>query len=96
MDTPPQARRSAAERHRAMRDAFRATGRAPPGLVVLVDDVVTTGATAAACAEVLLDAGAGEVLVLAAARALNGRLPARCYTRADSRPSLWLPGNRSR
>jgi predicted amidophosphoribosyltransferase len=37
--------------------------------IVLVDDVVTTGATAAACAEALLDAGASRVSVVALARA---------------------------
>ena len=37
--------------------------------IVLVDDVLTTGATAGACAEVLLAAGAMTVDVLAAARA---------------------------
>lgn len=41
----------------------------PPGpCVALVDDVITTGATAAAAARTLIDAGAAEVHVLAATR----------------------------
>jgi competence protein ComFC len=95
-DTPPQARRSATERRRAMRGAFRPAGRDPPGRVLLVDDVLTTGATAAECATVLVAAGAARVGLLTAARALSGPIPARCYSRADSRPSLWLPGDRPR
>lgn len=42
--------------------------RAVYGLVLAVDDVVTTGATAGAAAQVLRLAGASEVWVLAAAR----------------------------
>jgi competence protein ComFC len=95
-DTPPQARRSAAERRRAMQGAFRPAGRDPPVRVLLVDDVLTTGATAAECASVLVSAGAAHVGVLTAARALSGPTPARCYSRGDSRLSLWLPGDRPR
>ncbi len=90
-DAGPQARRGGAERRAAMRGAFAANGPIPPR-VTLVDDVLTTGATAGACAEVLTRGGAEEVVLLTAVRAIPGRLPAR-YTRVDgARPGLWLPG----
>jgi len=63
------------ERRRNVRDAFALDGgRELPVMgkrVVLVDDVITTGATAEACAEALLDAGASEVDVLAFALVVN-------------------------
>jgi predicted amidophosphoribosyltransferase len=42
--------------------------------VLLVDDVMTSGATADACARALLEAGAAAVDVLAAARVPDPRL----------------------
>jgi ComF family protein len=87
-----QARRGGVERRLAMRGAFEARGLVPTR-VLLVDDVLTTGATAAACAEALADAGAREVSVLTAARAAAGAV-ADLYSASGSRPGLWLPGDR--
>jgi len=42
------------------------------GRVLVVDDVMTTGATTSACAKILRDAGAEEVVVLTVARGLRG------------------------
>jgi len=70
--TGTQADLPAARRHANVRGAFALrTGVAVDGLVVvLIDDVSTTGATLNACASVLLDAGAAEVRALTAARAV--------------------------
>jgi ComF family protein len=69
-ETPPQVGRSRAGRVRNVAGAFAAGPRPVAGLdVVLVDDVVTTGATADAAAAALLAAGARSVTVVALARA---------------------------
>ena len=64
-----------AQRHRNVKDAFRVTRRArryiKDAVIVLVDDVSTTGATLDACARALLAAGAKEVRALTAARAAS-------------------------
>ncbi|HVO31649.1 MAG TPA: phosphoribosyltransferase family protein, partial [bacterium] len=69
-DAPRQARGSRATRAANVRDAFAADPRAVEGRVVLlVDDVLTTGATANAGARALRAAGARSVLVATVARA---------------------------
>jgi ComF family protein len=67
-DTPPQARLGAVERATNVRGAFVAL-RAPGSRVLLIDDVRTTGATLAECAEALRIAGAERVVTLVLARA---------------------------
>jgi len=69
-ETPPQVGRTRAERARNVARAFAPGLRRVAGLdVVLVDDVVTTGATADAAATALRAAGARTVTVVALARA---------------------------
>lgn len=70
-DTPPQAGRSAAERRRNVAGAFvvRRRGAVDGRVVTVVDDVLTTGATARDCARALSGAGAFEVRLVTAARA---------------------------
>jgi ComF family protein len=67
-ETPPQVGRDRAARARNVEGAFAAS-KAVSGLdLVLVDDVVTTGATAEAACQALREAGARSITVVALAR----------------------------
>lgn len=68
-ETPPQVGRGRTERRKNVKGAFWASGAVEGREVALVDDVITTGATADAAARALLDAGATRVTVVALARA---------------------------
>jgi len=66
---PPQYRLSDRdERRRNVSGVFKSGKRVPQGGVLLVDDVITTGATLDACARVLVVAGATRVFALTFAR----------------------------
>jgi ComF family protein len=68
-ETPPQVGRTREERARNVEGAFEAGAGVAGRDVVLVDDVVTTGATADAAAAALRRAGARSIVVVALARA---------------------------
>lgn len=74
--TPSQGRGGRAERRRNVRGAFALKrGHSVVGRrVLLVDDVLTTGATVTECARVLLDSGAAAVDVLTLARTVRSDL----------------------
>jgi len=65
------------ERERALRGAIALRGSRAAMVVgrdvVLVDDVLTSGATSDVCVRALLDAGAASVRIACFARVLNGR-----------------------
>ncbi|MDP6426561.1 MAG: ComF family protein [Rhodospirillales bacterium] len=73
--TVPHVRMSAAQRWRNVRGAFAvhppSRARIEGKRIVLIDDVLTTGATVSTCADVLMRAGAANVDVLTLARVMR-------------------------
>jgi ComF family protein len=68
-ETPPQIGLTARERLMNLRNAFTVKGSVDAMRLLLVDDVMTTGATVTECSKQLMKAGAEEVIVLTLARA---------------------------
>ena len=88
-------RKSAAERRDEVAGAFAVRARRANLLsgrrILLIDDVMTSGATAAACGDCLLEAGAAAVDVLVAVRVPDPRLASgarRSGRRRKRRPSM--------
>jgi competence protein ComFC len=71
--TQKQAQLSRAERKKNQLDVFRVTrpARVAGKTILLVDDVLTTGATAHSASRALKEAGAKKVVVAVVARALS-------------------------
>jgi len=68
-ETPPQIGLTARERLLNLRNAFAVKGSVKGMRLLLVDDVMTTGATVTECSKQLIKSGAEEVIVLTLARA---------------------------
>jgi len=68
-DTLPQVGLSAKERMKNLKGAFKTGGKINKLRLLLLDDVMTTGATARECSKTLMRAGAKEVIVITLARA---------------------------
>lgn len=83
---PPQSSLGRTERFARARDVFRC--RRAPRAACLIDDVITTGATTAACAHRLAEAGCERIRVISLART-----PSRTSVDDTPKPtpgSIWL------
>jgi ComF family protein len=69
-DTHPQTEVTGAERLKNIRDAYKASDEVKELDLLLIDDVITTGATIRECSKTLIKAGAKSVAVIAIARSM--------------------------
>jgi len=69
-DTPAQIGLGAKERTRNLRNAFEVKGELHGLRLLLLDDVMTTGATVKECAKTLVKSGAREVVAVTLARSM--------------------------
>lgn len=72
--TPDQKSQTLIQREQNLRGAFEVRGDLRGRRIILVDDVVTTTATAKEISTLLVDAGADDVVVAAVARTPGRRL----------------------
>ncbi len=69
-DTAPQTDVTGKERLKNVKNAYSASGEINGIDLLLVDDVITTGATVRECSKALMNAGANSVIVIALARSM--------------------------
>lgn len=87
---PPQASLPIARRHKNMEGAFRAKSKVVQGRrILLLDDVLTTGASIWQAASALLDAGAQQVDALTVARAKDFQSQRLVAGQEDRSGSEW-------